>query len=241
MESLLKSPGIVVRSVKYGDHTMIVSLYTREKGIQSFWFRRKLGENKVKALIAPLAQLQVVARIRHHETIYSPVEATLVMPYATLFQDPVKSSMVLFLAEWLQKVLKEEEHNYPLYDFLAKALSEMDGPGQLHPTFHLSFLLQLTRYLGFMPNADTYRQGYGFCAEEGVFKPEHQMQYISSSVETGRWLYDLSGISFDQYQQFRADRDTRNLLLDLLIHYYRVHIPGFGDLKTLPVIRALFG
>ncbi len=240
MDSLLKTPGIVIKSVKYGDHAMIVTLYTREKGIQSFWFRRKIGDQKIKALVAPLAQLQVIARIRHHETIYSPIEVTQTIPYVSLFQDPVKSSMVLFLSEWLKKVLKEEEHNHPLFDFLTTSLNEMDRPGQLHPSFHLSFLLHLTRYLGFLPDTDTYHTGYSFCAEEGIFKPEHLLQYVSSSVETGQRLYELSGISFDQYQQFRADKDTRNLLLDLLIHYYRIHIPGFGELKTLPVIRTLF-
>ncbi len=240
MNALLKTEGIVLKNIRYGDHAFIVTMYTRELGIKSFWFRRKMGKNPVKALLAPLSQLQMVTNIRKDEKILTPVEISLVLQYRTLYQDPVKSSMVLFLAEWLQKVLKEEEANHHLYQFIADSLLEIDRQEHLHPSFHLSFLFHLTRFLGFLPDRSHYQTGDCFDPEAGIFKPADLHQPLCIASDISRWFYELSGIPVDQYQLFKTDRQTRNLLLDVLIRYYTIHLPGFGEVKSLPVIRVLF-
>jgi DNA repair protein RecO (recombination protein O) len=154
--------------------------------------------------------------------------------------DPLKSAVLMFFNELLLKVLKEEEPEPALFDFVMKMLITLDEQKPLHPSYHLSVMLNLARYLGFFPQNGNYSPDLYFDLREGKFLNAPLLHHDFLSPELSRVMNELISIPFDEYQQFRVPRSIRNDLLDALISFYRLHIAGFGLMKSVSVLRALF-
>lgn len=237
---LLQTEGFVLRSTRYGDHLQIVTLYTRAAGIQSFSVRRKLAGSNVNALISPLSQVNIVAEVRPHQKIHYPRELSLAYSYAGIHANPVKSGILLFFCELFSKVLKEEEANENMYGFLVTSLRELDRQNPLYPSYHLTVMLQLTSFLGFFPENSGWNPTSCFDLREGIFTSASVAHPDFLGCELSSEFNKLIGVSFDQYQSFMSSREERNHLLDALINFYSLHIAGFGEMKSLPVLRSLF-
>ena len=151
---LQTTQGIVLRTVKYADTSMIADLYTRESGRTSFVVRlprtRKAAVKPV--LFQPLALVELVADFRPTATIYRVREAKSAYPFASLPYDPCKSAIALFLAEFLCRAVREEAENHPLYAYLWHSIVWLDECREGFANFHLVFLMRLARFLGLAPN-----------------------------------------------------------------------------------------
>ena len=156
---LQTTQGIVLRTVKYSDTSMIADLYTRESGRTSFVVRlprtRKAAVKPV--LFQPLALVELVADFRPTATIYHVREAKSAYPFASLPYDPRKSAIALFLAEFLCRAVREEAENHPLYAYLWHSIVWLDECREGFANFHLVFLMRLARFLGLAPNLEGYR------------------------------------------------------------------------------------
>ncbi len=232
--------GIVLRNTRYGDSVNIVTLYTQSEGILTFSVRNKNANTGNKALLSPLSVVNIVSDIRKNRSIHNPKEISLSVPYCTIPYNPSKGCVVMFLNELLVKVLKEEEPNNFLYRFLKNMLMELDVQDPLHPSFHLSVMLKLTSYLGFFPGNATWAPGFCFDLREGTFVNSVKNHNDYADPEMSRVINDFICIPFDEYQQYRSDRIQRVMLLDLLIKYYQLHVPGFGHMKSVDVLRAIY-
>jgi DNA repair protein RecO (recombination protein O) len=137
-------------------------------------------------------------------------------------------------------VLKEEVQNQRLFDFLVYALKELDEQQPLHPSYHLSVMLYLSMYLGFFPHETNWEKEMVFDLREGVFGRSPLSHPDVVDTKTSRLLFDFLAIPFDQYQQFSINRESRNQLLNALILYYRLHVAGFGEMKSVEILRTLF-
>ncbi len=235
---LINTDGIVLRKIPYGENTLIVSVYTAAKGIISLTVKGK--KNGAKALLSPLSIIRVVVDLRNNRNLHYPKEISLATPFKSIPFDPHKGTVLLFINELLIKVLKEEEPNQPLFDFIVNALKTLDQPGSLHPGFHLAVMLHLTKFLGFFPQSTHWKDGLQFHLKEGVFVNPYQQDPSIADSEVSKVLYEFINIGFDQYQQLRLNRHIRSQLLDLLILYYQLHIPGFGNMKSVDVLRTVF-
>jgi DNA repair protein RecO (recombination protein O) len=104
--------------------------------------------------------------------------------------------------------------------------------------FHLRFVTQLSKYLGFVPDP-TYREGDYFDLEEGLFVsllPGHP--YFLSEEESGL-LARLMRLSLIE-PAHRFSRQERKMLLSALMRLYAQHVPLFGEVKSLPVLQEVF-
>lgn len=162
-------------------------------------------------------------------------------PYEDLSENLLKSSVSLFLAEVLAKSVRESEPNPLLFDFISKSLAWYDQQKDHYFNFHLIFLLNLTRYLGFYPNTDQLNSALYFDLKEGLFlaaKPLHR------SVLSGESLHDFQQLinrSVTESAQFNYSRDSRNILLSALLDYYQIHLPGLGQIHSLEILQEVFG
>ena len=57
--------------------------------------------------------------------------------------------------------------------------------------------------------------------------------------EAGR-IRLLMRMDYATMHLFRMGRADRNRILEIIIHYYRLHIPQFPELRSLPVLQELF-
>lgn len=239
--SLSTTKAIVISSLKYSDSSLIVRLYTLEKGLTSFLLKGILASKKGKlkaAYFLPLTQLQIVASIKSNRNLHSIREATVINHYSSLNQDIVKQSIVLFLSEILSNSIKEEEENSGLYQFLETSFLWLDTHDKVS-NFHLFFLLQLTKYLGFYPDVSLI-DFQGFNLLEGEFTNSA----IGNHTIRGEKLISfkkLLGTNFDALEHISFSKKERTELLQTLTHYYELHLDGFKHPRSLNVLETVFG
>ena len=150
--------GIVLRIVKYGDTSMIVDLFTEGRGRQSFMASTARVKRNVrsKSFWQPLSMVEFSAEMRPVGGMPRPADVRTYYNYTDLPFSPVKSTLALFLAEFLSAALREEKENQPLYRYIESSLQWLDlaEDSAALANFHLTFLMHLSRFIGIYPNLD---------------------------------------------------------------------------------------
>lgn len=231
---------IVLSAIKYGDTSLIVKCLTECCGVRSYLLRGVLSSRKgklKKAHFFPLTQLEIIAGHRDKGNLEHIKEARVYHPYRTVYSDMVKNAVVLFLAEMLNGSLREEEENIPLYRYVEDTLTWFDFTDKT-ANFHILFLLKLTRYLGFYPDATDAHLPY-FDLLEGSFTAQagyNPVIYGEALVHFRTFL----GTDFDNVNQIRLTKATRRDILNFLVVYFELHLQGFHRPRSLAVLHEVF-
>lgn len=231
---------IVLSSLKYGDTSLIVKAFTLSDGLKSYLLKGILKSKKGKlkpGLFQPLTQLEIVAFHKNKGTLESIREAKVICHYKTLHSDIVKNSLVLFLAETVSIAIQEEEENTGLFQYLEYALYWLDQHQNI-ANFHLLFLLELTKYLGFYPDISSIELHY-FDLYEGCFLSTPSLNPILEDDSLQNFKQFL-GINFDGIFTVKLNNDQRQELLKKLLLYFQLHLHGFRTPKSLAVLNAVF-
>src|SRR5688572_1874591 len=146
-----KTRGIVFRFTKYGETSIIVTIFTEVFGLQSYivnGIRSKTAKNKI-ALYQPLTLLNLVVYHRENANIERIKEISCFYPYQSLTADIKKSTMAIFITELVNKTIKDESHVQEMFSFLADSFINIDQLSSGYENSHLIFMIKLSRYLGF--------------------------------------------------------------------------------------------
>ncbi|MGN0234010.1 MAG: DNA repair protein RecO [Bacteroidaceae bacterium] len=235
-----RTHGIVLRKVRYNDTGMIVDIFTASRGTVSFLAKTGKG-NRIKApLLTPLAIVDIGFRWRQQHTLQHLDDVQTAMPYATLGIDPIRTSVAMFLQEFLYHALKNEVANEPLFEYVTESMKILDGTQEGLANFHLAFMIRLTHYLGLRPRTENWQQGDMLDLKEGFMTgktPEHR--FWIAAEETAR-IPVLARMTFSNMKHFKMNHVQRNAILDGLIAYYRLHVPEFPELRSLEILREIF-
>lgn len=235
---LQKTDGIVLRTTPYSESSVIVKIYTEALGLQTYIVNGvRSAKGKGKAALyqhGNLLDLVVYSGQRGH--IFHISEARLAHIYRSLPFDVVKSALLLFYIEILNKAIREEEANPALFHFLFESFIHLDETESVLASHPVWFLLGLSKFLGFYPSASP---GKFFAFTEGKFSDAMYAEgyYLDAEISSKlRHVLDPEFVNFDQMHFTHAER--RELLQGLLT-YYRLHIEGFGTLRSLPVLEEI--
>lgn len=237
-----KIRGIVLRTVKYGDNGLIVDMFTEQYGRRSFATKVTKGRRTPSgaAVWNPLAMVEFDADIRPNGKLPAPKDVRLYHNNLHTLLSPVKSTLTLFLAEFLTHALKSETENDALYSYLEVSLQWLNNAEKDYTNFHLVFLMRLTRFLGIFPNLDSASPLDFFDMESGCYckaRPYHPNYLNSADAIRIPMLFRMN---YDTMHLFRMSRTERWSILTTLNTYYRLHIPGFPELKSLDVLHEVF-
>ena len=106
--------------------------------------------------------------------------------------------------------------------------------------FHLVFLIRLSRFLGLYPNTEDYAEGAYFDLMNACFTLEKPIHGMFLRPEESARIINLMRMKYDNMHLFAMNRMERNRCLDIINEYYRLHLPDFPELKSLPVLQELF-
>ncbi len=236
----ITTKAIVLSSLKYGDTSLIVKAFTASSGLKSYLLKGVLTSKRGKlkaAYFQPLMQLELVAYHRNKNTLERISEAKISYPYQTLQIDISKNAMTLFLAEMLGNSIYEEEQNTGLFNFLEASLQWLDAHEKIS-NFHLFFLLELTKYLGFYPDTADIDAPY-FDLVEGEFIRTTSLNHTLSGKKLD-YLKAFLGINFDAIHTIRMEKNDRQELLQSLVLYFEVHLHGFRKPRSLAILNEVF-
>ena len=148
---LHKTQGIVLGYIKYRETSVIVNVFTEAWGLQGYLVqgvRTKKPRYSI-ALFQPLTLLDMVVYHKKQGGLQRVAEVKCHRPNSHILGNLKKAAMAVFLAEFLGKVVREEERNEHLFNFLWQSVVKLDEQTVQYDLFHLRFLLQLSHYLGF--------------------------------------------------------------------------------------------
>lgn len=238
----IRQEGIVLSTTRYGENRLIVNIFTPDFGTLGFIATvSKKSKGGLKA--AHFQNLQILEfsfAEKSKGSLKRIGEARIPLGFQSLYFDPIRSCLSLFLAEFLQKVLKEEEPHPALFQFVKASLIRLDQAEQGIANFHLAFLMDLCAYLGFSPQLEAEEEARYFDLLEGEVRskvPEHP-HYIEAA-ELLQWR-EIQSKGTGQFEQIGLKSSPlRRQVLEGLIDYYRLHLNDFGPMKSLSVLKEV--
>lgn len=237
-----KISGIVIDIVRHNDRHNIVTLFTRSRG--RIAFLSPVGKGKSGAMraarIAPLAWLDSDINFRASRSLQVLSNVGLHRVWRNLYFDPVRSSLILFLAEFLNKLLRVCAPDPEAFDYIADSLTRLDVADTGISNFHIAFLIGMLRYSGIPPLVDDYCPGKWLDMRAGslcVDCPVHP-DYLTPA-DTARFI-SLLDMDMENAAGFPLSGADRSEILQMVLRYYSVHLPGILPLKTAAVLREIF-
>ena len=237
-----KLRGIVLNTIRYSDKHNIVHIYTDGRGLMSFAVTqgRTNAARMRNAMLMPLSLIDLEAGVRNGQDLSILREVRRNYPLATIYSDPMKNAIALFISELLAHVIQEPEGNAYLFSYIEQSVKLLEElPGQI-ANFHICFLYHLGAHLGIQPNIESYRSGYWFDMTDGVFVPAAVRGHALLQPQEAQVIHLLSRMTFSNMSVFRFNREERNRMLDVIINYYRLHNAAIGTLRSPDILKQLF-
>jgi len=242
---LHKTKGIVLRAVKYGETSLIVTIFTELFGLQSYLVNgvrtsSKKGSGKAN-LFQPTAILDMVVYNNELKHLNRIKEFKWSYLYQHIFSDVPKNAVALFMIELLTKCLKQPEANPELFEFCEDAFIHLDeSTGSVMANFPLFFALHLPVFFGFRISDEYSDKNSIIDLQEGMFVPERPDHFHFLEGKQAEVTSELlKMMQPEELEQLKLNHDFRRQLLFAYETYYALHIQDFGTMKTLPVLREV--
>jgi DNA repair protein RecO (recombination protein O) len=240
---LEKTKAIVLHNIKYTDSGIVVHAYTRRFGRQSILVRglRKKRTGKHSIMFQPLFVLETEIYYKSSREMQTLKEASVSFSPYGIQSDIMKSSVAMFLGEVLSSVLREEIPNEEMFDFIESSVMYFDGSSNNFANFHIAFLASLSSYLGFEPTIAGDGYGKFFDLRNGHFVPVPPLHGEYATEQVSSILESFFSSSFDSSASIILNGKQRNEVLETLLRFYSVHLPALKRIKSLDVLREVFG
>lgn len=248
---LVKTEAIVLHTLKYGESKVIVDMFTRSLGRLSFVVSvPKTNKSRVKKqYFQPMTLLEITCEVRQRVQLQKLSDARLLIPYVSIPLSAEKLAISMFVAEFLYHGLRSEQCNEPLFDYIADSVQWLDASGEGFANFHLTFLMRLSRFLGFYPNLEETPEGSVVTGErlaeyfdlrEGRFCGAAPLHRDFLQPAEARLVRLLMRMDFSTMHLFLLSRHDRHRIMDVLLLYYKQHLPDFPEMKSLAVLQQLW-
>ena len=241
-----KTKGIVLRSIKYGETSLVVTIFTELFGVQTYMVNgvRTSKPSASKANhFQPAAILDLVVYHSEAKPMQRIKEFSWGFLYNEVLNNVVKNSIASFMVELLQKCLKQPEPNPDLFNFFEDALVRLDTADKtITANFPLFIALHLAHFFGFRI-ADNYSdKDFILDLAEGIFidhQPTHPHFIDGENAQLTAQL--LRVMQPGELESFKLNQEIRRVLLLKYQEYYALHISDFGQMKTLVILHEVLG
>lgn len=240
---LQKAKAIALHSVRYGDNSIVVYLYSCEFGRLTLMVNGAYGKGRKagKAVFfQPLSLIDIVFYPGKNQGMGRLKEVSSSFVSVSISNSPAKSAIALFTGEVIYRTVREEEGNRPLFTFLELSIKSLDAMDSGVANFHLIFLSHLSKYLGFYPHGGFSEQTPYFDFRSGIFvghKPKHAFFFSSAYSKI---LYDTLILNYDNASQLSLNGAQRSFFLDLMLSYYQYHTDSSTTFQSLSVLQQVF-
>ncbi len=236
---LLKTRGIIFRSTKYGESSLILEVYTEERGIRKYIVSgvRKARSATPASKLQLMNLVELVAYERPGKDLTRIKEVRSAHIYSRIPFEVERGTVGLFMLEVARNSIRESEENPALFLFLFESFAFLDATTGPIMLVHLHFLLELTSYLGFLPSGDFLEETPLFDLREGQFTggfPGHT-EYLDR--ERAELMHRILHTDRAGLAAIRTTREERSGLLTDLLRYYRHHIEGMREINSLGILR----
>lgn len=240
---LEKTRGIILHNIKYTDSGIVSQIYTRKFGRQSYLVRglrsRKSGKHNI--LFQPLYILDLELYYKGSREMQNLKEYSVNFTPYDIYSNIKKTAVAIFIGEVLTSVLKEETPNEDMFDYIEKSIIYFDKCSEGFANFHLAFLVGLSSFLGLEPGRRESDEDKFFDMQNGSFKSVPPVHGLYANEEISDILAGLFRSSYDSVSNLSLNGKVRNEILETLLRFYSLHLPGLRTIKSLEVLKEVFG
>ncbi len=233
---------ISLRIVRHSDRHSILSAYTRQRGRMSFLIPAGNGREAARrrAMLMPGSRFTCVADIRDNSDRLPTMRDVMPRSPHTLNGDPVKAAVTLFIADFINTLMRDSMPDGLLFDYCDSMLGFYATSSRGTANFHLMFMIGMMHFAGIEPDRSTYRPGYIFDMVDGVFRdsaPLHGRFLERDEATAAATLMRMTSRNLDRW---KLTAHQRNTILDRLIEYYTLHFTTLQSMRSLDILRTLF-
>ncbi len=237
-----KGRGIVLNTLKYGDSSMVVHLLTDVYGRQSYMVngvKSAKGRGSKMALFQPLfaVEFEGVQPQRGEMHRFREVRSGLLLGRTPF--DVRRSTIALFIAEVLYRLVKESESNAKLFDYIWGSIMALDTIEEGVANFHLWFLANLSRLLGFYPHGE-WQKGAWLDIVEGEFSPVRPHHTMVLTPDMSEILRDLTECDVRYLGEIGLNRAQRTEFLNAMMKYYSYHLDSIKQVQSIEILKEVF-
>ena len=231
---------IVLGHINYSETSIIVRCFTKKFGVKSYLIRGLRSKKKSKLQLGQFLRLNIIdiesSNNRKGNLSYVKNVKSLVS-FNSINSNIIKYNIALFISEVLMSIIRHEESDSKIFNFIKESLIWFEN-SEKFSNFHILFLIYLTNFLGILPEKNTNNYPF-FDIENGNFTSKSN----SSNCINGKVIEDFSlilGTKFDYLNDVLTNVNQRRNMIDLILKYYQIHVPGFKIPKSIGILNDLF-
>lgn len=239
---LRKFRGIVLSTVRHTDKVSVVSLFTDEIGPLTVAVNAPAPTHRGRmraAALMPLSTIETHINFNPAKRMQTMRSFTAIAPNRHICGDPIKSSIALFTAEFLSRLLRESPPDRELWQFITRAIELLDG-ARKPANFAIALLCRMTTFAGIQPDTSDFTPSAIFDMREGRYVDFHPPHSDTITGEEGAMPVFLEKLTMANFERLRMSANTRRRILDGLLRYYALHYPGIDSMRSPEVLRLLF-
>jgi DNA repair protein RecO (recombination protein O) len=232
---------IVLQHYPYKDNGAVVKLYSRQMGLVSCWtpsIHKKTSRTKVN-LLQPLSIITAEISDKENNSLLQLKEIESAVQTPGIILNIEKSSIAIFLAELLLKVLKESSTDESLYEFIKDSIIMLDKTIHKCANFHILFIITLSDHIGILAKGNHSTEASYFNLQDGVYQASAPMHPHFLNPSESQWLSRLSSYAMEDFYKPNIPAGERRLLLRGLLEYFELHL-AISPLKSHLILEEVF-
>lgn len=233
--------GVVLSTTKYNDRFSIAQVFTLDFGRTAYLVPiSKNRKSKInQALFFPLSVLDMEVEHFPLRDIHRLKDVQRQLPLHSINVNVVKLSIAFYLSEFLTKILQDTDENKVVFSFLRDSIVTLETKEIGLANYHLVFMLKLSHFLGIAPNLDNYKKGVVFDLINGLYSQKRPLHNHYLNMEQSKYLDVFKRINYQNMHLYKLSKTDRNIIINYMLDYYRMHVYDFSDIKSLEVLREL--
>jgi DNA repair protein RecO (recombination protein O) len=242
-----KAELIVLNHTKFGENSIVLHTLSNEYGRKGFMVR--VGPKSSMALFLPMNILEAEISENPRSQLWRASNFVCLSPLSGIRGDIRKNTMTVFMSEVLYRAILEDTNEAGLATWLKQEILTLDALESDFSNFHLLFLLDLCSALGFSPSIEGLAPFAG--AELSNIEALLQAYYPSlsgPSQSNFSQVISQNGSLQCQARNGLAEalllplRGTdRNEIAEAIIRYISYHTEINLNIRSLPILREIFG
>lgn len=214
---------------KYGDHDAVLHCFCRENGFESFFAKGIYApKNKKKAFLFPLNELLLYTSDKKKSI--QNVQKIEQKNIDFFSSDIRKNSILFFISDLLNQVLRNENQNVGIYSEISIFLSQLQIDNFQS---HLVFVFRLLKQQGLQP---LFSDKTFLNPETGNFE-DIEMHHFFDKTISDIWKDLIT--SQDRYS-IKLSRTEKQNFLDSILVYFHYHFTDFREPRSLEIIKEIF-
>lgn len=225
---------ILLKRTNYGDSSVIINCLTEENGLQSFIFKE--AKKKNASVLMPLRVVEINYYQREESNLPSTFDVHSALSLVSLYSHPIKTSILYFISEFLMQILKKTQHSdLGYYQELIDELKWLDASDEL-ANYPIFWMITWIRKLGIQP---IQSEGIFFNIETAQFLNHQPLTAFYYEGDTIKKLADLFQQDKLHILSYNLTKREREFLLEVLLAYFKFHIPEFRELTSIEVLKTI--